>query len=1253
MSAVIEIREPGRPARRLALEPGSLEVGRECSGLVVADTGVSRRHLVLVVAPGGLIVTDLDSTNGTTVNGVSLAPGAEQALRAGDVVRMAATEIAVIETGPAPQPSPAGTPPVLEPTVSDAAPPSAPAPEPTTDKPRPPSAPVPEPATEGPPPPSAPVPEPATEGPPPPAQPAPGPTTEGPPPPAQPAPGPTTDKPRPPSAPAPEPTTEGPPPPSAPAPGPTTEGPPPPSAPVPEPTTEGPRPESTFAPSPVPPAPPEPAEPALQPHRPPAPAVRPALDELAVRETDAAVIRYRPGSAGEAAAPAVAAAVRQARKRLAGLGSEPWGIKPQICLVDPFPDPDRPNQVIAAGTVVDAGRGEIWMVVTAESPAEAPERSLALLFGAALPAAADIGLILEGYGLHLSGAADQDAQLGQLPLPPFAAADGELAPVMAVSFVRFLLGLGPEEQFRRLLSQAQPGRLEAAAADLYGSGLAALEEQWRHKLLAGAPDVKPGEFVRLAVTYLRPHARREVEMFVYMLFSLAFTIAFPFALKRLFDSAIPSGELSRVMGVLAFLGVAFAISLLAGLRRSYLSAYVSSAVVRELRTGMFAKLQSQPTGWFARQQQGDLLSRMLNDVAIVESGLSETLREGVFQLLSLVVALIVLLKLNLVLGLVVAAGAPLIALVYKGMSGGARTRSRAVQERMGGLVSTANENFAAQGVVKAFALEAREKARFGRVCGRLFDSQIRMQLFGGLFGLSVNGVVTALRLFVLGLGSWLVLNGDLSLGGLVAFLSLMGEVINPVATLTGIGQQIQSATGALERVSEVLDAVPEVTDAPDAQAIPDLRREISLEGVGFSYTPERRILDGLDVAIPAGARVAFVGPTGAGKSSVLQLLMRFADPEEGAVKFDGVDLRAATLASLRRQLGVVFQESFLFDDTIRENIAVGKPGATQAEIEAAAKAAELHDFIVELPRGYDTLVGERGGRLSGGQRQRLAIARALVRDPQVLILDEATSALDPRTERLIASTLERVGKGRTTIAVTHRLNSITGYDHIFVIVAGKLAEQGAHAELVGKGGVYAELWAEQTGGAAPAEAPLDAVSALAKVPLFASLGRGELAAAAARLRPADLPAGERLAEGGGRLVLLRRGRARVLIPGLPGGDREADLESVATLGPGDAFGVAALLGQPAGAVLEADGAAGLLLLDDEAVAALAALHPAVAAALEGARTAAPAPAPAGGRRLTRMTMGPGARLSAVAPVVAGPGPDQVRRASGTFGAVGR
>lgn len=1004
-----------------------------------------------------------------------------------------------------------------------------------------------------------------------------------------------------------------------------------------------------VAPGPPPPATDAPTEP--QPAAPHPPPVRPVLEELSARETDAAVIRYRPGSSGERAAGPMATAVRRARRRLAGLGSEPWGTKPQICLVDPFPDPDQPGQVMTSGTIVDAARAEVWMVVTAESPAEPPERPLALVFGASLPAAAELGYLLEGYGLHAAGLPDPDPGLRgvDLPSPADEDGDGNLASATRLSFARYLVERGGEDGVRRFLAEARPGQLDAAADEVFGITLAGLEDGWRGKLAAGEPKVPTRQFLTLAGRYLRPHVRREAEMAVYMLGSLAFTMVFPFAFRRLLDTAIPSGELSQVLGVLVALGVAFVVSLLAGLRRAYLAAYVSAAVVRALRAQMFGRLQSLSVGWFGRQQQGDVVSRLFSDVAIVEAGLSQTLREGVFQFVSLVVSSVVLFALNPLLAVIVLAGAPLVGLVFRVMAKGAESRSHDVQERTGALYALATENFAAQGVVKAFALEGRERSRFGRGADRLFKAQVRLQLFGGLFGLSVNMIVTLLRLVVLGLGGWLIIEGRFTVGGLVAFVSLMGEALAPVTVLTTIGQQVQASTGALTRINEVLESAPDVDDAPDATTLPPLSREIRLSDVSFSHTPDRRTLEDIDCVIPAGARVAFVGPTGAGKSSVLALLMRFVEPEEGAVLFDGTDIRSGTLASLRRQLGVVFQETFLFDTTIRENIAMGKPGATDAEIEAAARDAELHDFVVTLPRGYDSPTGERGGRLSGGQRQRLAIARALVRNPAVLVLDEATSALDPRTERMISTTLTRVGEGRTTVSVTHRLASITGYDRIFVLDSGKLVEQGTHDELVGAGGVYAALWAEQTGGGPVTEVPFDAAAALRRVPVFSTLGDDEVSAAVARLRSVDLAAGESVVEGGGRLLIVRRGRPRVIVAG------EGAEVAVAELQPGDAFGVSALLGHDSGAKLSAVEAVSLLVLENDAVAALAAMVPEFASALEGRRT--DGARPAGGRRLSRVTSGPGmtapvAVVPAQPPTIPSPGGD-VRRTTGSFTGVSR
>jgi ABC-type multidrug transport system fused ATPase/permease subunit/pSer/pThr/pTyr-binding forkhead associated (FHA) protein len=951
------------------------------------------------------------------------------------------------------------------------------------------------------------------------------------------------------------------------------------------------------------------------------PSHRPALDQLTAMETDAAVIRYRPGSPAESIAGTVAKDVVRARGRLAGVGSEPWGVRPQVCLVDPFPDPARPGSVVSSGAVVDAERNEIWVVTAADRPSDPPERYLARFFGSALPAGDDLGMLLDGYGLHLALDDEVDERIGDRELPPFDAADDEMAPLMAASFVGYLIEAEGREAFLRLLATARPGGVEAAAREVYGEDLARFERRWRADHARGEVRAQPRAFLRLALRELRPHLPKQLEIAFYMLMGLGFTTIFPFVFRELVDVAIPSGEWSEVGRLLGFLAIVLAVSQLAQLRRSYLSARVSVEVVTSIRTRMFRRLQELSPGWFHRREQGDVLSRFFSDVGQLEAGFSATLRDGVFQLVTLLVSAAVLIALNPLLAAIVLAGVPAVALIYRAMATGALKRSMAVQERSGSLLNVASENYSAQPVVKAFGLEAREMARFDRASGRLVDSSLRLALFGGTFSLSVGSVVGALRLVVLAVGTWFILEGDFTIGGLVAFMGVMGEVLGPVGQLTGVGQQLQESTGALARINEVLEAELDVPDDADGIEMPRPTHEIRLSGVDFSYVPGGDpVLSGVDCVIPVGAKVAFVGPSGAGKSSVLSLLMRFYDPTAGAITVDGTDMREATLASLRRHLGVVFQENFLFDATIRENIRMGRPDASDAEVEAAARAAAIHDTIMALPNGYETLVGERGGRLSGGQRQRVAIARAVIRDPAVLVLDEATSALDPRTERQISATLDEIAQGRTTVSVTHRLASVTGYDCIFVLVDGRLVERGTHDELLALGGTYAALWAEQTGepmvSAAP---PVDVTAALAQVPFLAPLGADDLAALAGRLRPHELSAGQRVPEGAGRLWLVHHGHGRVLVP-TGGGTGQA----VAELGPGACFGVSALLGDEVGAELEAAGALRLLLLEADDLATLADRVPAVAAALEGGGR--PGPQPDGGTVL-RATLGPGHQLS--------------------------
>ncbi len=915
-------------------------------------------------------------------------------------------------------------------------------------------------------------------------------------------------------------------------------------------------------------------------------------------------VRFLRGAAGEAAARSVLDTAARARRALAGVGSEAWGQPVTLQLVEPFADPADPERVVTSGTVVDSATGALWMVVTPEAPPEDPHRPLALLFGAALPSAGDVDHLLEGYGLHLSGQPEPPPDV--VATLPAAVRDlePELRTVVAGSFVRYLVAREGDATFRRLLA-APAGRLSETYSKLYGMSETALEMRWRGERSVEESDADTGLFLKMSWKHLRPYRLIQAEVFAWMLLSLAFTAAYPFVTQRLFDTALPSGEFSQVLTLLVVLAGAFAISLLAGLRQSYQSGRIANSVVRDLRASIFSRVQGLQDAWIIRHSQGDVLSRMMNDVARVQAGLTTAIDGGIFQVISLVVSTVIMLRVNVWLGLLVLIGAPIVAVVYRSMSSGARTRSTAVQDDSGALMQVAAENYQANAVVKLFRLAGHEESRFARAADRLFRSQMRMQLFGGIFGVAVNGIVTTLRLLVIGIGAWLVTEGRFTLGGLVAFLGIMGEVLGPVTGLTTLGQSIQSSMGALVRIDEILGAPAESAD--DLPPIDPLAREITLENVSLSYTAERRALDGVDLQIPAGSRIAFVGPSGSGKSTVLRVLMRLYEPDEGSVRFDGVDVATRSLASMRAQMGVVFQDSFLFDATVRENIAMGKAGASEAEIMAAARAAEVDAFVDRLPRGYDTMVGEGGRHLSGGQRQRVAIARALIADPRILLLDEATSALDPSTERQITETLKSAGAGRTVVAVTHRLTSIADYDRIVVIVDGRIEETGTHTELLALRGVYARLWAEQTGEEPPPAPAFDAGAALARVPLFRALAPEALADVISALTVRVAAAGETFHEGGDRLLLLQSGRADVLARTLSGG-----LAPVRSVAPGEVFGLGAILGAPTGTVLRMVDTGEVLELSGEAVTSLSQRHPTIVAARSGRATSM---APSGGRQL--------------------------------------
>jgi ABC-type multidrug transport system fused ATPase/permease subunit len=856
--------------------------------------------------------------------------------------------------------------------------------------------------------------------------------------------------------------------------------------------------------------------------------------------------------------------------------------KIDVHLSDMLEDPNQPGMMLSGGGYGNPGRMEIREVYRADAPGDGLERSLLLVLlsvatGNDNPRAPMIVDGLLGFVMQRLGGFPPDDQI--MPMLGGAKGRRELPPVMTLlpgptqatqqiyfpavaNFVGFLIRTYGIDRFKDFVRRMEPGRPDEAARAAFGRPIVLLEKAWFKTLKVA----RPGgilRFVKLSSVYLRPHTFKVVEIVVYLAFSVAFGIGLTYVQRLMLDRALPGvggrGDgrlLAQLMGIVV---VAFAIVSLTSLRESYLMAWVSESVIRELRVRMFSLLQRLHPGFFQQMQTGDIMSRMTSDLAAVEFALTGALAGGLRLALTLIAAVATIFLLDWTLALVALAGTPLLFIAGRWLGPAAARASFERQQHLADTTSTLQENLAAQPVVKAFNLQERSITNYVRNLNTLFRSSIRLTFLASIFGLSANSVASAIQLTVLGVGGWLAIGGNLSPGTLFAFLGLMAQIIGPLQGVSSILQALQQASGAMDRVEELLKSEPAIKDVPNARPLGRLTRGIRFENVGFGYTPDQPILQNLNLMIPAGSTVALVGPSGCGKSTVLNLVMRFYDPVQGRVTFDGLDLREAQLHSVRGQMGVVFQDNFLFNMPIRENIRLGHLAATDAEVEAAAKAAEIHDLIMGMTEGYNTVVGERGSRLSGGQRQRVAIARAIIRNPSILVLDEATSALDPRTEAAINETLGRISRGRTTISVTHRLSSVVNSDRIYVLDRGSLLEQGTHDDLIQRGGLYARLWQEQGGfvmGAGVQYVGVEA-SRLQGVPIFAHLDGDLLAALAQRLSVERYPAGDVIINEGDvadRLYIVHKGQVEVLAYDPAGQQRRLN-----TLREGDHFGETALL----------------------------------------------------------------------------------------------